>query len=160
MKTFSFFSLMIFLILPSLSSHANSAATQTVSTELPKVESYQEGAKVLVVFSPTCGFCRAAFEQFDQEIWKELKAKGLFVVPVNENTAEMAQQVQEYIKGKYDINPHLVPRSPGLAGIEAEDLRSVPRFLFLKDGKVVKRVVGWPRDGSHAKDLREGFKLL
>lgn len=86
----------------------------------------QTGAVVIDFFATWCGPCKR-------------------IAPTYEKLSEAFTTVQ-FLKVDVDESPELV---------NTYDVNAMPTFVFLKDGKVVKRVEGADLDG-----LQAGFNIL
>ena len=87
----------------------------------------QKGAVVIDFFATWCGPCKR-------------------IAPLFENLADKFYPAIAFLKVDVDESPELIDRF---------DISAMPTFIFLKDGKLVKRV-----EGADVEALEEGFKLL
>jgi thioredoxin 1 len=87
----------------------------------------QKGAVVIDFFATWCGPCKR-------------------IAPLFENLADKFYPAIAFLKVDVDESPELIDRF---------DISAMPTFIFLKDGKLVKRV-----EGADVAALEEGFKLL
>ena len=68
------------------------------------------------------------------------------IAPVFEDLADKFYPKIQFLKVDVDESPELVDKF---------DVHAMPTFVFLKDGKIVKRV-----EGADMVELEAGFKLL
>jgi thioredoxin 1 len=87
----------------------------------------QKGAVVIDFFATWCGPCKR-------------------IAPLFENLADKFYPAIAFLKVDVDESPELIDRF---------DISAMPTFIFLKDGKLVKRV-----EGADVEALEDGFKLL
>lgn len=87
----------------------------------------QKGAVVIDFFATWCGPCKR-------------------IAPFFEDLADKYYPAIAFLKVDVDESPELIDRF---------DISAMPTFVFLKDGKLVKRV-----EGADVAGLEDGFKLL
>lgn len=96
-----------------------------VVSELSEIP--KSGSVVIDFYATWCGPCKR-------------------IAPMFEDLADKYYRVIQFFKVDVDESPELV---------DAFEISAMPTFVFLKDGKVVKRV-----EGADLMALEEGFKLL
>ena len=121
-------------------------------------QKYSTGNKVVMVTHPYCGFSRRAFQDFDEETRNYISTNGVLIAPVNKKyEEEQLGGVLEWNK-KHSQSQHIPV--DGENKLKDLDLNSTPQFYFFKKGKLISKVIGWPKDKSNAKLVRENINLL
>ena len=74
-----------------------------------------------------------------------MKTNGILIAPIiAEYSKEQISSVKTW-NSKNDLDFQMVSSNQKLSGI---DLNALPQFYFFKDGKLVKKLSGWPNDNS------------
>lgn len=111
---------------------------------------------IVVVSHPLCGFSQAAATQIleDEDLRARFMPPSVWLLP--QTALFDAREVQAWEAAHH-------PFTMAYANTQAEwpmiDSWATPTFYFLKGGKVVHKVVGWPAEGRKA-ELREGLAKL
>lgn len=111
-----------------------------------------------MVTHPYCGFSRRAFQDFDEPTKNYLSTNGVLIAPVNKKYEdEQLGGVLEWNKTHPQSQHVPVDGENKLKGL---DLNSTPQFYFFKNGELISKVVGWPKDKSNAKLVSENINML
>jgi hypothetical protein len=112
-----------------------------------------DGVQVIVVSSPSCHFSREAVEAIskDRELSAKMARASTWIVPQEnvENFSSIAKWAEKY------PNAHMEPVFRQSEWTFVPNWQT-PGFYFLKDGKLVDSVVGWPND-QQIKKLSAAF---
>ncbi|MEX1828932.1 hypothetical protein [Luteibacter sp. CQ10] len=115
-----------------------------------------EGARVIVVGHPYCHFTRNAVAAIDQE--PELSAAigkvAMFIMPPRRTLD--STEAEDWNKAHPREAMHLVERKTDWPMVDSWD---TPTFYFLRNGRVVTKVTGWPREG-HMSELMAGLARI
>lgn len=116
-----------------------------------------DGAKLLVVTSPGCSFCRAAAS--------ELPADEVLGPLVGSNAVWLAERsMNNTFRSIVQWNERF-PQSPTLLVDDPADwpiaeFESTPQFHFVRDGEIVHTLVGWRGGPEALRSLADGFDRL
>lgn len=117
---------------------------------------FPKGGHLIVVGSPICGPCKMALSWFKAkpQLLKVLTQHSTWIMPVFGEFYfdEMKENHNAYapIRMKYAVKESQWPEIT---------YWGTPSFYFYLDGKVVKQVVGWPKQGRE-KEIRIGLKQI
>jgi hypothetical protein len=112
------------------------------------------GAQIIVVSHPGCGFSAAALRDIgnDAALARVFAEKARWLVP-QESSADL-DAVREAAKPGFQYT--LTFKRSELPMIDGW---STPTFYFLDGAQVVRKVVGWPKEGR-MQELREGAQAI
>ena len=101
---------------------------------------------LVAVVSLNCGFSRAALTQLAarDEFTQKVKGRALWIVP-GERSLDF-ERIAKWNGDNPSLQLSLVHKEQDWTFV---DDWSTPTFYIMHEGKVVDRVVGWPRDGSN-----------
>lgn len=114
------------------------------------------GAHVIVIGHPKCQFCQAAIRDIskDPDFAEVFFLHSRWLAPPERELNIDA--FQQWNRNHPHVKMEMIysrDEWPGFA------IGATPTFYFLRDGKVVGKVSGWPKEG-HLKELKSGFKQL
>lgn len=114
---------------------------------------YASGNKMVMVTHPFCGFSRKAFQDFSAITRQFLSTNGVIIAPINKKyEGEELQAVNDWNQKNPDFIHLPVYNDSRLRAIE---LNSTPQFYFFKDGELIGKIRGWPKDGSNAPKIKK-----
>lgn len=101
------------------------------------------GRHIVVYTSPGCGFCQSAAKKLsaDPLLGETFRARSLWVHLPNANYGPGF--FREWPLKTYAFPTHVILDR---AGWPRQDMAATPEFLFIEDGKVVARSLGWYKD--------------
>lgn len=115
-----------------------------------------QGPRVVFQFATGCPFCPRAAQaiQADERLSRLFKRCGALLAPVDGNfdLADFARW-----QGKHNFLPALLVTD--WSWLDEGAPRSFPSFLFLKDGRLVETIRGWPPEGR-ADELLQALKKI
>ena len=129
-------------------SQDKAAITQTRATLSPDVQ-------VIVIAHPLCHFTQAAARSISSDPQLRAALDGaLWLAPQSRSLDVSA--IQDWNRKHPTMQIHTVNRRSDWPSLENW---GTPTFYFLRDGKVVETVVGWPREGRRAQVLGASRRL-
>ena len=144
--------IIFFVICAQLLSSCASSTKGNYSPTRSIEEKYLEGNKVVLVSNPLCSFCQRAFQDFSPSTRKFLSSNGVIVTPISKaHAAVEVAAVEEWNRENPQFIHEMIPLKAKLTGLST---RSTPQFYFFKEGKLIGKVVGWPKDGSNEKAVQ------
>lgn len=130
------------------------AASKNV-VSLRKVDLHH-GTHVLVIAHPLCHFSRNATAAIEsQSALQQVFAKHSVWISPPDRNADLSP-FYDWNKSHSDMP---ISIAYGRAGWPEVRIWQTPTFIFIKDGKVVSEVVGWPREGNMESLRRELSRL-
>jgi len=113
------------------------------------------GVEIVMIAHPLCGFSRSAFASIDSdpELAALLRRRLTILTPQDRN-------IDAAVIGEWNVRrtdwPHLIVHAQS----EWPQLQhwDTPTFYVLRDGQLLSRVEGWPRDGSSRGRLLEALR--
>lgn len=115
-----------------------------------------KGARVIVVGHPYCHFTRNAVAAIDQDpkLSEAIGKVAMFIMPPRRTLD--STEAEDWNKVHPQEAMHLVERKTDWPMVDSWD---TPTFYFLRDGRVVTKVTGWPREG-HMSELLAGLASI
>ena len=114
-----------------------------------------QGPRVIVMSAPNCHFCAQAVADIDADAGLR-KAFAAHAIWVDRPFSGLDQDAMLAWTAAHPDAPITVLLDP--AGWPRPGSRGTPDFLFLRDGKVVRELVGWPP--GHEDDARQAFRAI
>ena len=116
-----------------------------------------EEAKLLIVTSPGCGFCRAAARELsaDEVLGPLMQSHAVWLAERSmNNTFRSIAHWNEH----YPHSPTRLIDDP--ADWPIDEFESTPQFHFVRDGEIVDTLVGWRGGPESLRALADGFARL
>ena len=116
-----------------------------------------EEAKLLIVTSPGCGFCRAAARELpaDEVLGSLMQSHAIWLAERSmNNTFRSIAHWNEH----YPHSPTVLVDDP--ADWPIDEFKSTPQFHFVRDGEIVDTLVGWRGGPESLRALADGFDRL
>ena len=115
-----------------------------------------KGARVIVVGHPYCHFTRNAVAAIDEQpkLSEAIGKVAMFIMPPRRTLD--STEAEDWNKAHPREAMHLVERKTDWPMVDSWD---TPTFYFLRDGRVVTKVTGWPR-GGHMSELLAGLASI
>lgn len=142
---------------PTLAAHPSAWAFEFEQQALRQQRlDVEQGPRIVFQFATGCPFCPRAAQaiQADERLSRLFKRCGALLSPVDGNfdLVDFARW-----QGKHSFLPALLVTD--WSWLEEGAPRSFPSFLFLKDGKLVETLRGWPPEGR-ADELIQALKKI
>jgi|GEM_PF-6340686 len=119
---------------------------------------YSKGSKVVMITHPHCGFSQRAFKDFAPSTKEYLTENGVFLAPViKKHEKEGLSGVMAWNKN-HPGSQHIPVDSENK--IKGLDLNGTPQFYFFRDGHLIGKVTGWPKDKSNATKVQNYISQL
>ena len=115
-----------------------------------------KGARVIVVGHPYCHFTRNAVAAIDEQpkLSEAIGKVAMFIMPPRRTLD--STEAEDWNKAHPREVMHLVEHKTDWPMVDSWD---TPTFYFLRDGRVVTKVTGWPR-GGHMSELLAGLASI
>ena len=148
---------LLFLCCLALSSCTTSPKALLERQDLGAISAkYLTESRVVVITHPLCHFSSQAFKDFTPEIRNHFK-KALLIAPISSRHFEEESKSVDDWNRTNDLQLIKVLSEKNLPSL---DLSSTPQFYFFKNGLVVRKIVGWPKDKSNLSLLTKAFLEL
>lgn len=119
---------------------------------------WNAGQKVVVVFSPTCGFSQQAFDDIeaDGSLLPLFRAHAVLIAPTSDVLE--AKSYTDWNKKRPAFKGHIAYKTSDWPEL---DLSSTPQFYFFRDGKLAFYHGGWRRPAADRKaELVKGLQAI
>ena len=149
-KTIFVLGFMIFGLAACVNTHSRQAGLKT-----PKeIEAlYQHGQAIVIVAHPLCHFSNNAFHDISSKTKTQLKTATIVARISLKHFDDEFNAVDKWNR-ENELQMIKIASTDQLYGV---DLESTPQFYFFNDGKLVKRIVGWPSDKSNEGPLNDAI---
>lgn len=106
------------------------------------------GRRLVVVAHPLCGFSRAAMEAVSTDpAFAEIRGQTLWLAPPDQRL--YLEQLQAWNRDHPAVQVVLARRHGDWPELEAW---ATPEFYLFRDGQLVGRLTGWPKEGGGRRD--------
>ena len=112
-----------------------------------------QGFHIIVISHPICHFSQNAEKAISEsaDLRKLFNEKSTWVAPPNRDV-----ELKKFVDWNKQHASTPIAIADAESGWPEVDVWQTPTFLFFKEGRVVARVIGWPKEGNE-KALREAI---